>query len=175
MNFITKCSKEFGEFSGRLKKVECNSSGISTRSFLCYVKAYSRTHTTLNVGINLTRNIDNFYVKHRLEYKYGTIYRTVMNPAAIDWCSFMNGTTQNLFYQVSLDIIGKSVPQLIHPCPYKDEVKALNITFDISKFAAVFPQGEYRNFWHWSDDTDSNIFTLIFVGSMRSPIKSSFG
>lgn len=125
--------------------------------------------------MNLTRNLDNFFVKHRLEYKYGTIYRTVMEPAAIDWCSFMNGTAYDLFYKVSLDIVRKSMPHLIHLCPYKGELKALNITFDFGKFAAIFPQGEYRNFWHWYDDTDSNIFTLVFIGSMRSPIKTSFG
>lgn len=77
---------------------------------MCYIKAYSRSCTTLNAGINLTRNLNNVFVKHRLEYKYGTIYRTVMNPQEIDWCSFMNGKTQNLFYKVSVDIIVKSAP-----------------------------------------------------------------
>ncbi|CAO1349163.1 unnamed protein product [Diamesa hyperborea] len=163
------------DFTVRFNKAVCNSSGISTTSHFCYVKAYSRTLTTLNIGYNLTRNLDNFFVKHRLEYKYGTIYRTVMNPAAINWCSLMNKTTENLFFKVTMEIVEKSIPELIHTCPYNGEIKALNMSLDPEKFGAVYPQGEYRNFWRVFDDKDSNIYSVTFITTMQSPIKSSFG
>ena len=142
---------------------------------MCFVKAYNRSYTTLNVGLNLTRDLNNFFIKQKLEYKYGTIYRSVIDTPPINWCYFMNGTTQNIFFKVCVDIVQESVPQLIHPCPYKGEMKGFNMSFDALKFGAVYPRGEYRSLWQMLDDKDSNIYTVIFETIVKSPILSSFG
>ncbi|CAO1335770.1 unnamed protein product [Diamesa serratosioi] len=87
----------------------------------------------------------------------------------------MDGKSQNIFFKVAVDIVGQSCPQLIHPCPYKGEVKGYNITFDPTKFGSIFPQGKYRNYWTLTDDEDPNIMTFSFDLEITSPIKTSFG
>lgn len=114
-------------------------------------------------------------MKHRLDYQYGTIFRRVLDPKAIDWCQFIRGNKDNIFFKVSLGMVEKSIPHLIHECPYKGEIKALNLSIDTKMFGAVYPRGKYRNFWKVSDDIDSNIITLMYDLDIRSPITTSFG
>ncbi|CAO1335791.1 unnamed protein product [Diamesa serratosioi] len=158
----------------RFTRTSCNASGVSITPPFCYIKAVSRTVTTLNFGFNTTRDL-NFFIKHHVDYQYGTIYRRIFDFKPFDWCSFMDGSAKNHFFTVSIAIVAKTAQHLLHPCPYKGEVKGLNITYDTGKFGAVYPQGKYRNFWRLSDDVDPNIMTYTYDVEVRSPIKSSFG
>ena len=52
----------------RYTKATCSSSNISVMDYYCYVKAFSRTLTTLSVGGNLFRNYSKIYVKKFILY-----------------------------------------------------------------------------------------------------------
>lgn len=47
----------------RYTKAECSSSNISVIDIYCFVRAYSRTLTTLNVGGTLIKNYTKVYVR----------------------------------------------------------------------------------------------------------------
>lgn len=46
----------------RLKSVTCNSSNITVADYVCFIKAFSRTITTLNVKGTSLRPLNEFYV-----------------------------------------------------------------------------------------------------------------
>lgn len=110
-----------------------------------------------------------------MDYQYGTTYRRVIDSQPWDWCSFMNGTSDNILIKVTVDVIAKTATELIHACPYKGEVKGLNITLDTGKFGGIYPQGKYRTLFRLSDNVDPNIFTISYDYEIKSPFKSSFG
>lgn len=163
------------DFTLRFTKTSCNASEMSITKPFCYIKAISRSYTTLNFGFNTTRNLDNFLLKHNLDYQYGTIFRRVLDPKPLDWCNFMEGNRDNIFIKVSLGLVEQSIPHLIHPFPYKGQISAFNLSIETGKFGAVYPRGKYRCFWKVTDDYDSNIITLTYDLEIKSPITTSFG
>lgn len=87
----------------------------------------------------------------------------------------MIGNRDNIFFKVALEMVEQSIPQLIHPCPNKGQISALNLSIDTEKFGSVYPRGKYRCFWKATDDYDSNIITIIYDIEIKSPITTSFG
>ncbi|CAO1330774.1 unnamed protein product [Diamesa tonsa] len=139
----------------------------------CSVKAYSRTHSTANFGLTITKNLMKIMIKIMLEYKYGTIFREVLSPPAIEWCSYKQGS--NVFYTMVVDLIKDSAPGLIHKCPYFGQVVVQNMTFNVNKFLTVFSQGDYRVTIRFSEGSKTDLFRLIFGINNKSAVKSSFG
>lgn len=58
-------------------------------------------------------------VKLNIAYKYGQIFREVVNVPAIEWCNQMEGLGSNPAMNMAVDLIKESVPQLFHKCPYE--------------------------------------------------------
>jgi hypothetical protein len=56
-------------------------------------------------------------------YRYGTIDREVFKTLDVDWCALMNGTDVNPAMKAVVDVIKKSVPQVVHNCPYLEVVE----------------------------------------------------
>lgn len=83
------------------------------------ISAYSRTLTTLNFGCSLKRDLNKLIVLHTMEYKYGTIYRSVVRTPPTDFFSIMAGGDGNPIFTMMIAVIKDSIPNLFHPCPYK--------------------------------------------------------
>ncbi|KAG5669398.1 hypothetical protein PVAND_017285 [Polypedilum vanderplanki] len=122
----------------RFRAVQCKSYNESLAKIkFCYVKAYSRTITTLNIGTELMGSTNSLFVRMVSFYRYGTIYREIMDTKWIDWCAIMKGADYNLFLKLALDGIKKSVPGMFHPCPYGGLIEYYNITLDLKVTSSV--------------------------------------
>lgn len=107
-------------YSYRYSNVKCSGSLKNTiTNHFCFVKNYNRNVSTLNFGFTLTRDLNKVFLKYSVDFKYGAVFRPVLDPPAIEWCSFIVGSSNNVLFSVILDMIRESSPQLIHKCLYK--------------------------------------------------------
>lgn len=162
----------------RFRALECKSTDNSTASFtFCNIKAYSRTFVALSFGIQTFRNFTNIFVRLVVYFRYGIIYREVIDTKLIHWCPLMDGIGSNPFFTVLMDVIKKSIPNLFHKCPYGGVMEFKNITIDneIAKKISIFPEGQYKYNVTIGDKPDRIVLILVTFVETRSPVKSSFG
>ncbi|CAO1332432.1 unnamed protein product [Diamesa hyperborea] len=138
----------------------------------CHVKAYSRSYSTLNFGGLVTKKLTVIGVDMKVEYKYGTVFREVISPPPIEWCSFQQNS--NVFFSMIVDLVKDSAPSLIHSCPYYGRIDVYNLTINVNNFLSVFSQGDYRVTVAFLDNK-IDMFKLVFGINNKSAIKSSFG
>ncbi|CAO1364310.1 unnamed protein product [Diamesa hyperborea] len=158
----------------RYTKTECSSSNKSVDAYFCFVKAYSRSVTTLNFGVNITKPLNFINILHIMEYKYGTIYRSVVETPVFEYCGIMAGISSNIIMNMTMTVLKESVPDLFHECPYSGRLTAYNMTMKVDKLFSIFPSGDYRVHFVLSDKTDPKLFHLTFYHTVRSSIKTSF-
>jgi hypothetical protein len=134
-------------YSFKFRAVECenfdNSTAILT---FCNVKSFSRTFITLNFGYEIFKPLNSLYVQLIALYRYGNIYREIVDTKVVDFCGAMSGTDFNPFMKMIFDIISKSIPKLFHKCPYEGKEGFYNITMDqeTGKKWSIFPEGQYK-------------------------------
>jgi len=97
---------------------KCDSSNKSVSGYKCYIKAYSRTITTLNVFVNLTETIFNAKFNYDLTYKsISNSYRSIIN-VTFEACSVLNGTANNPVFQWVMGNL-PDLKKVLHACPPK--------------------------------------------------------
>lgn len=119
----------------RFRAVKCISFNETLSTLKCFLKPYSRSLVTFNsievrkvrydTPIEVTFAMFPFFfvtlqvsqAQTRMQLRYGTIYRQVFHHE-FEWCSVMDGTTNNIVANVILALIRKSSPQLLAPCPF---------------------------------------------------------
>ncbi|KAL7011602.1 hypothetical protein ACKWTF_014345 [Chironomus riparius] len=79
----------------RFTAMKCWSSNKSLSGYNCYVKAYSRTNTTMNAFVNLTRPLFAVKARYDLTYKYLTNSQRSIINSTLEICEFLNGTESN--------------------------------------------------------------------------------
>lgn len=100
----------------RFTTVQCSSSNVTVSDFKCFVKAYSRKNTSLNLLLNISRPI--YDIKARYEYRSKSIanaYRSLIN-VTIDICKVLNGTNSNPVFNWLMGMI-PDLKVMLHPCP----------------------------------------------------------
>lgn len=165
------------KYTSKFFAVTCSSTDNSTAYFtFCYAKSYSRTISTLNFGVQILKSF-NLLVQITASYRYGNIYREVMDTKLIDWCSVMNGINSNLFLKFILDIIRDSIPKLFQKCPYQGLIEYRNITIndEITKKISIFPEGQYNYNITIADKPRRILLVLTAFVEVKSPLKNSFG
>ncbi|KAL7013681.1 hypothetical protein ACKWTF_015524 [Chironomus riparius] len=173
-----KPGEDLSRYSVRFRGIECLSMDNSTAYFtFCFVKSYSRTATTINFGINTQKKMKSIFVQLVASFRYGNIYREIVDTKLINWCQVMAGADYNLFMKLILDMIRPSVPGLFHKCPYEGLMEFKNVTMDveIAKKISIFPEGQYRVNTTIHNGPDKIILALITYSEIKSPIKTSFG
>lgn len=82
-------------------------------------------------------------VKITLMYKYGNIYRTIINNPVVEWCSFMITSSSNPLAKMYLELIHKTAPALFHTCPFSVSsccfFHHLNLIFRIPRVIWLLP------------------------------------
>jgi hypothetical protein len=175
LKFI-KCGKQ-SQYSARFRSIECDANNKTAIVEYCFIKAVSRQHATLNVKIHFTEPISApVYVHLILYYRYGNIYREVIDTKKIDWCPIMDGMNAHLFLMQILKLIRPIAGTGLQTCPYKFDIELKNITLDTTRAMDVFPEGTYKFTWItyvkknfellWKFNTTLNI---------KSPLKESMG
>ncbi|KAL7013677.1 hypothetical protein ACKWTF_015520 [Chironomus riparius] len=164
-------------YISKFRAVNCNSLHNSTAYWtLCYIKSYSRTISTLNFGIKAENPIKPF-LQFVASYRYGNIYREVMDTKIFDWCVIMDGLDSNILVKFILDTIRESIPGLFHKCPYYGLMEFYNITIndEVAKKLSIFPEGQYKYNVTIFDRPDRVILVIAVFVDVKSPSKSSFG
>lgn len=110
----------FQGYSYRFTSVKCSASLINTtKNHFCFVKNFNRNVSTMNYGFFLNRPLNQMFIKFSIDYKYGSVFRPIMNPPVFEWCSVISTNSSQLVLKVVIDMIEESVPKLIHKCPYQ--------------------------------------------------------
>jgi len=110
-----------------------------------------------------------------LEYKYGTIYRQVMNAKRLNFCEMMTSKSAiGKVYQQMIHIVRDSYPSAVHNCPYRELIIS-NATLNMHSAMSIFPSGDYKFIGIISNEKDPNIVTVTIYGSNVSPDKETFG
>jgi len=161
----------------RFKSVKCEADNSTILLKYCYLKAISRRIVHLNLGVKLLIPYTKpYYVQMILSFKYGTIFRQVIDTKQIEWCGFMSGSNVHPFFKLTIDQLRKSASSLFHKCPYDGEIDLKNVTVNelYSEGAFGFPQGIYRvDILIFRNKTQT--FKVIADSENKSPIKDTFG
>lgn len=174
---VTKCDRKLQVFRDgtRFNSIECEADNYSTIVNLCNVKAISRRVTTINLHLkNLRPCYKPIYVQMILYYRYGNIYREVIDTKRIEWCEIMDGLTGHLFLMQTITQIQQSAGNAIHKCPYEADVEVKNLTLDDAKRFDIFPEGTYKFSW-LSFNKTSLLWRFNVTVQIKSPLKESMG
>ncbi|KAL7012336.1 hypothetical protein ACKWTF_014785 [Chironomus riparius] len=171
-----KCDKR-SSYSGRFRSIECDANNRSAIVEHCFIKPVSRQHATLNVQIHFTEVIYRpVYVNLILFYRYGNIYREVINTKVIEWCTIMDGIANHLFLMQTVELIKQFAGNSLRKCPYNTDIKLNNITIDMTKAMDIFPQGTYKFSWiTMNKKSQEFLWKLNATLDIKSPLKESMG
>jgi len=160
----------------RFQSVNCQANNSTLIVNYCFVKAISRKVVTLNIGLRLLKPVNKpIYVQLTLNYRYGLIYREVINTKKQNWCEIMDGKSTHLYMTQTINQIKGDAPHLIHKCPYDGEIEIKNLTIDENKSLDVFPEGFYKLSLLVFDKSDDPFFKLNLTVQVKSFIKESMG
>jgi len=181
---LSKCQRsmrpgdDVSKYIIRFRGIECLSTDNSTGYFtFCFIKSYSRTTTTMNFGLKVQKKVKSIFVQLVASFRYGNIYREVVDTKQMNWCQIMDGVDYNLFLKLVLDMIRPSIPGLFHKCPYEGVMEFHNITLDtdVAKKVTLFPEGQYKYNITIYDSPNRIVLVLVVFTEVKSPLKSSFG
>jgi len=161
----------------RFKSIRCSADNVTVVINHCYLKAISRTVVTGNIAVNILVPLTKVYIQFILSYRYGLIFRPVIDTKVQDWCAIMKGAPTNPYIKLLLDTLkDTATTSAIHECPYAGEFEANNITLNYDRVdpTAIFPEGTYRitiivyrgKTEAWRMEADEEV---------KSPIRENFG
>lgn len=107
----------------------------------------TKTLTNLKIGLTLINTLNKpIYLQFSIARKTaGNYFQDYFRTELIEFCSVMEGANANPFFKGILDGIGKTAPNLIHPCPYKAGfIDASNLTIDSTKTFNFPLPGTYK-------------------------------
>lgn len=118
MIFSSPVHKQNSDPYVRLKSIKCDASNESVSGYNCFIKAHSRTNTTMNIFVNLTRPIYSTKISYGLTYKsLSNSQRTIIN-VSYELCSVLNGSDSNPVFQWVMGNL-PALQKYIHACPYE--------------------------------------------------------
>lgn len=163
-------------YASRFRSIECQADNYTTVVNFCYIKAVSRDVTTLNLFLkNLKPSYKPIYIQMIVFYRYGNIYREVINTKMIEWCSIMEGMKSHLLLMQTIRQIQASAADSIHKCPYDTDMEVRNLTLDDTKRFDIFPDGIYKLSWLCLNKTFDVMWRLNVSIQVKSPLKESMG
>lgn len=165
-------------FHIRFRSVKCSSDNKTIVTNFCYLKAVSRKIVTLNVSLKLLVTYAEPIEGHLIIfYRYGTIFRQIIEIKRHEICSTFFGDDVNPLIKLVVQMIKNKAPNSIHKCPYSGDWSITNFTLDmeiLDRATMLFPQGIYRAdiaFYL----SNSNTFNFTGMAEIKSPLKESFG
>lgn len=145
----------------------------------CSIKAWSRRNIVLNFGYTLVRTLTRpFFVTVVMSYRFGNIYREVMNLKDHEFCAIMDVADSHAIFQRIVSTFYNTVPGLFHKCPYvKGDADFYNITIDEteSRKKAMFPEGFFKICINIAKPVNKIIASICIIVYVKSPLKDSFG
>lgn len=108
-----------------------------------------------------------------LSYKYGTIFREVVNTPALNLCSLITGGKNHKLATMFIDIARDFASFAQAGCPLT-VIEIKNLTVATSKLLSTFPSGDYRANLTFFINADDKAFQLTVINVITSNIRTSF-
>lgn len=175
---LAKCDRKLQVFNNgsRFRSMECEADNYTTIVRHCYVKAVSRRTTIINARLETIKtSYRPIYIQLVLFYRYGNIYREVIDTKMLEWCSIMDGLNSHLFLVQILDQIRAFAGDNMHKCPYSHDLVVTNLTLDDTKPLDLFPEGVYKFSWITRNSTMNITWRFNVTLQVRSSLKESMG
>jgi hypothetical protein len=169
-----------GRIHFKMFKCECSKKDFEEflyPNLTCYAKSY-RGASTLNGYGMIINPIHRMWVSGHLDYKYGTIYRNVIDVKPQEACGIIKHIkdTKNMLYKVIYDMFKYSMPELVHPCPYEGVIQKYNHTMPVHLLPSLFSSGEYRVLLYFAPTSRAeNYCNFTFYTEVKTAILESFG
>lgn len=171
-------SREDLAFKIRFRSLHCQSDNKTIVTRFCYLKPISKKIVTINIGITFLVPITNpFYFRLKFYYRYGLIFRQILDTNEFDYCNLYNKPNINPLAQIILKTIELEEPDLLHECPYFGDLNIKNFTANLEAFdmaTMMFPQGIYK-IDTMTTFNGSLILKTVTTVEVKSPLKESFG
>ncbi|KAL7014215.1 hypothetical protein ACKWTF_015807 [Chironomus riparius] len=85
----------------RYKSVQCESDNTTIMTKYCFLKPVSRKVVTVNVGVKLlVPYVKPIYGHTIVFYRYGTIFRQIIDTKKLEICSILDGSDTKSFNKV---------------------------------------------------------------------------
>ena len=161
----------------RFRSVKCRSDNTTIFVKYCYLKAVSRDIVTLNLGTRyLVPYTKPFYVRSVFSYRYGTIFREIINTQC-EACALVEGAEKNPLIKALHGMLRSRAPKLVTNCPAIGDWDLKNFTMDlnlVTSASMIFPEGIYKidvtSFYNGSAS-----YNFSGTAEIKSPLKESFG
>ncbi|CAG9811654.1 unnamed protein product [Chironomus riparius] len=155
----------------RIKSVECISLDNKSLSVdFCFVKAYSRQVSTLNLKFDFHRKFPKpIYIQYILGRKNsGNFCQNIFKSDLIEFCELMEGVAANPMIQNLFHLLNDTAPQLFQKCPYQGSIIVTNATFDLEKSLVVFPSGLYCTELNSFDDKKKQVTAVKLTFEIKN-------
>lgn len=160
----------------RLKSVKCfigDAADIVTVHY-CRIKPM-RNSTSFLLNSTLHKPLKSpIFWKIVFFYKYGLIYREIIKIPECEVCSMLkNVNNAHPAIKAAIDVIGKSISELMKGCPYQIGNYSISVTHDYSNFPSIIPSGMYKG--NISMRTSyGKTMSLVYEAEVVSSIRTSF-
>lgn len=105
-NLLKTFSKSNNNFDHgtRFKSIKCECDNKTLEINYCYLKAISRRIVTANVNVKiLVPYVKPYYVQFILYFRYGTVFRQVIDTKQVEWCGLMDGNEVHPYIKLTID------------------------------------------------------------------------
>ncbi|KAL7031384.1 hypothetical protein ACKWTF_006988 [Chironomus riparius] len=173
----SKHQENFNE-GARFKSLKCEADNKTIFVKYCFLKPVSRKVVTLNTGLKFLVPYNRpFLFQAILYYRYGTIFREIIDTKKHDICEAFDGGNPNLLVKLIFDMINSRSPGILHKCPYIGDWDLRNFTANtdlLDRATMLFPRGIYRfDFYFYSHDVNTlNTSTML---ESKTSLKETFG
>lgn len=161
----------------RLKSVKCDIGDAAdiVKIHVCKIKP-ARNYTMFLLNSTMFKQLNApIYYKVVFFYKYGLIYRQVINIPEYEVCSMLrNINNAHPAIKAAIDTIGKSIEQLMKGCPYSAGNYSIKIIHDYSNFPSIIPSGMYKCNITMKLPEYRKSMSLSYEAEVISSIKTSF-
>ncbi|KAG5668685.1 hypothetical protein PVAND_016614 [Polypedilum vanderplanki] len=141
----------------------------------CFAKSWSRNHSTMNAIAYLKKPMQSPFISASIAYKYGTIYREIINLPRYNVCNIHELSKNNLLIRHIYKVFTILTPGLIKECPYYN-IKMINATLNGTDPVGMFAQGDYRGYVFFYDSPTGNaLYKITSFVTVNSPFKESYG
>lgn len=189
-------SLNFSLESKRFTKISCKTSGKTFSISVCYIKAYSRNTTFVNIVGDTKKEINKIYVRKKtcgrnnsltkfiqldysLSYQYLSTasWRTIIKLPQQEVCGWMNAASKFSGVEYLIMLFLNSTKDTFPKCPIPSgyQIRVVNYTEnDDFKSIQLFPSGDYRTRITLSDDFDPFMVDVDVRFTIKSGGKYEF-
>lgn len=184
-SYLTKAQREptaeekKRQYSSRFGGVECKNFDNSTAYITkCSIKAY-RNFTALNFAYVIVKSLRRpVYIQAIAQYRYGNIFRDILNSHKRDFCDFLSNMDVNPVLKMILQGYLNSIPNFPKKCPISEGAEFSNMTInnaDATVNNIWYPEGNYKYIIKIFKSDKQPLIEIIYKVNVKSPIKESFG